>query len=114
MEAGAGASGTMLSRLVLLVMALFPLKILGYNPMYANCHDRYSDIIAEGSSFDVIMLAGTSAKRNATPFDSFYVQGRHVISSGFLKSAHANKSCGVSIILGKKVFQGSSFSSKGG
>ena len=82
-------------------MLPFPLKILGYNPLAANCEDRILDIVDEASNFDLVLLAGTGVRKH-DQYSTSVVRGRKVISTGFLSTTMSNKSCGVSIVLGKK------------
>ena len=88
---------------LLLVFLMFPLKVFGYNPLSANNPDRLHDIVTEAEQFDFLLLAGTAAKRaRGEDHSAFRVDGRQVISSGYVEGNFSNKACGVSIIIGKK------------
>ena len=84
----------------ILLWYMFPLRALGYNPLQSNCENRLLDILAETDRTDVLLLAGTceSHKGGVT---SCCINGRTIVSSGFISTSMANKSCGTSIILGK-------------
>ena len=82
-------------------MRPFPIRCLGYNPLACSSEERWVDILQETQNFDFVMLAGTGIRYSGGEPASLRVDDRISISSGFRATNMSNRSCGVSIVLGK-------------
>lgn len=82
-------------------MRPFPIRCLGYNPLACSSEERWVDILQETQNFDFVMLAGTGIRYSGGEPASVRVDDRISISSGFRATNMSNRSCGVSIVLGK-------------
>ena len=85
-------------------MKTWPLNIVGYNPLKASNAERNDDIHAELENFDIILMAGTGYKQpsHVKEMEQLMHYNFKVIKSGYCKSQHSNKSCGVSLSMGKR------------
>jgi hypothetical protein len=77
------------------------IRIMGYNPLNASREERRTDIAAEASNFDVIMMAGTG--RRANKGEEIHKGKAHrftTIDAGWQHGQFTNKACGSAIWLG--------------
>ena len=79
---------------------MFPLRVLGYNPLSLNNENRFIDVLEETSRFDFTMLAGTGMPHKGGVITKSHA-GATCFSSGYKHSSMCNRSCGVAIVVGK-------------
>ena len=86
----------------LIFMRPLPLKVLGYNPLSMNCQERILDIMEEAAGFYFTLVAGTCMRAVDGGIPKREQNGAMCISEGYIPSSMSNKSCGTSIIVGKR------------
>ena len=81
---------------------MFPLKLLGYNPLSCNNECRWLDVLEESRNFDVVLLSGTGIMdKDGKAVEAKY-GNRLCISAGWVNSNFSNKSCGTSVVVGER------------
>ncbi|CAK0803007.1 unnamed protein product [Prorocentrum cordatum] len=70
------------------------LSLLQYNPLCCR-QDRLSEIITEGSNFDVIALTGTQRKRNGVEVTQGRSEDAQYVDAGWGDTQYSNKSAGI-------------------
>ena len=105
------AHATSLSLLLLVFLLLFGKRaamknigILGYNPLNARDIHRKLDIAAETENFNFVIIVGTGQKRlDDIEYEKTHVNKRMYIHTGFVNESGSNKSCGIGILLHRKL-----------
>ena len=78
------------------------LNMIGYNPLSAGNRDRLLDIKHEFYHADIVALAGTTRKAGSLDVEQQRLEEWTCYSAGWRQAQHSNRSCGVSLLLGKK------------
>ncbi len=70
---------------------MFPLKLLGYNPLSCNNECRWLDVLEDSRNFDVVLLSGTGIRdKDGKAVEAKY-GNRLCVSAGWVNSNFSNK-----------------------
>ena len=86
---------------MLRLWAMLPIRAIGYNPLSCCSENRWNDVIRETRNFDFVFLAGTCVKSEGS-ISNFWNEQSHVVSTGYKHTPWSNKSCGCSVVIGKR------------
>ena len=79
-----------------------PITAAGYNPLSLSSDDRILDVTDEFKNFDFVMFSGTCRQHRSGGLPPRHCSGAVLLSEGYVNSSYSNKSCGTSILVGKR------------